>query len=349
MVSILLSRLVASPIRVLLTWLHEKYRLQLSSQEFQSRTCGLISRTFFELKMKIRKRQKTETLYFYVFISPWLLGFIFLTAYPILLTIIYSFNRVGPFDLEYIGLENYHQILYDANFYQSILVTIKYVIISIPLNTLAALFLALLLNQKIPFLSFWRTIYYLPSILSGVAVALLWKWLLNPEFGIINGIVFRLIGVEGPRWFYSEEWVIPSYWLMGLWGVGSNMIIFLGGLQSIPTALYESAEIDGANGFSKFTHITLPLVSPVILYSLISNLIFSMRIFTEAYVISERGRGGPNNASLFYMLYVFQNGFKWSRFGYASALSIILLIITLMLTLVLLRILKHLIYYHYED
>lgn len=308
----------------------------------------LIVISLFGMKMKNRKRLNTETIYFFIFISPWLVGFIFFTAYPILLTVIYSFNRVGPFELEYIGLDNFRQIFFDPNFYQSIRVTIKYVIISVPLNTSAALLLALLLNQKIPFLSFWRTIYYLPSILSGVAIALLWKWLLNPEFGIINGIILKLFGLEGPRWFYSEQWVVPSYWLMGLWGIGSNMIIFLGGLQSIPTVLYESAEIDGANGFSKFINITLPLVSPVILYSLISNLIFSMRIFTEAYVISERGRGGPNNASLFYMLYVFQNGFKWSRFGYASALSIILLIITFILTLVLLRILKHLIYYEYE-
>jgi len=203
---------------------------------------------------------------------------------------------------------------------------------------------AILLNQKVPFLSFWRTLYYLPSVISGVAVALLWRWVFNPEYGIANFFLNKLFGIEGPRWFYSEQWAIPSYWIMGLWGIGGPMVIYLAGLQNVPTALYEAAEIDGANAWQRFWNITLPMISPVLLFTLITNLIGSLQAFTQVYVISN-GLGGPNNATLLYVLYLFLQGFRWFRMGYASALAWVLFFIIVALTALMLRVSRNLVYY----
>jgi multiple sugar transport system permease protein len=208
-----------------------------------------------------------------------------------------------------------------------------------------ALAVAVLLNQRVPFLSFWRTLFYLPSVLAGVAVALLFRWLMNPRFGLINYLLFLVLGIEqGPRWFQSEQWVIPSYWIMGLWGIGGTMVIYLAGLQGVPTVLYEASELDGATAWQQFRNVTLPMISPVILFTLITNLIFTLRTFTQVYVISN-GLGGPNNASLLYVLYLFMNAFRWGRMGYASALAWVLFIITIILTLIMLRVTRDSVYY----
>lgn len=291
----------------------------------------------------------SELLFFYMFITPWLIGFLLFILYPLIMSIWYSFTRSNILETTYIGLGNYSEIFQDPIFYHSIIVTLKYTLVSVPINTLASLTIAILLNQNIKFLSFWRTIYYLPSVLSGVAVAILWKWIMNPEFGLINSLLFSYFKIEGPRWFYSEEWVIPSYWIMGLWQIGGTLVIFLAGLQTIPTTLYEAAKIDGANDWQKFVFITVPLITPVLLFTLITNLIYSLRIFTQVFVISEQGRGGPNNASLFYMLYLYQNGFQWGRYGYASALAVILFIITFIASFFALRAMRDIVYYNYND
>jgi multiple sugar transport system permease protein len=207
-----------------------------------------------------------------------------------------------------------------------------------------ALAVAVLLNQKVPFLSFWRTIYYLPSVITGVAVALLWKWVLNPQYGLFNYLIFEPLGIEGPRWFWSETWVIPAYWIMGLWGVGGTMVIYLAGLQGVPTALYEAAEIDGASAWQRFWNITIPMISPVILFTLVTNLIFTLQTFTQVYVVSD-GMGGPSYASLVYVLYLFLNGFRWFRLGYASALAWVLFVIIIVLTILMLRASRNLVYY----
>jgi len=295
------------------------------------------------------KLARREALSFYFFISPWLIGFLAFILYPMISAVFYSFTNYDGTQMEFIGLSNYSELLNDSRFYLSLAVTLKYVIISVPLTTLAALSIAILLNQRVPFLSFWRTVYYLPSVLSGVAVALLWKWVLNPEFGLVNYGLFSLFGIEGPRWFYSEEWVIPSYWIMSLWGIGGTMVIHLASLQSVPTVLYEAAEIDGASSLQRFRYITLPLISPIISFTMITNMIFALRTFTQVFVISDRGRGGPNNASLFYVLYLFQNGFRWGRMGYASALALILFVVTMIFTLLMLRAMRNVIYYRYTD
>jgi len=287
---------------------------------------------------------RREAVAFHLFILPWLLGFLLFTLYPMLASTYYSFTTYNVVEMKYVGLQNYRQLLADPYFYQSLWVTAKYTLVSVPLGVAAALMVAVLLNQKVPFLSFWRTIYYLPSVITGVAVALLWRWILNPQYGIVNASLYQLFGLQGPRWFYSEQWVIPSYWLMALWGIGGPMVIYLAGLQGVPTALYEAAEVDGASATSRFWHITLPMISPVIMFTLVTSMIGALQTFTQVYVISN-GLGGPNNASLVYVLYLFLNGFRWFRLGYASALAWVLFIVITVLTLLMIRASRNLVYY----
>lgn len=292
-------------------------------------------------KTKLARR---EALAFYVFISPWLIGFLAFTLYPMLASAYYSLTVYNVVDMRFVGLQNFQELVADDLFYKSLWVTAKYTFVGVPLGIALALAIAVLLNQRVSFLSFWRTIYYLPSVITGVAVALLWKWVLNPQYGLFNYLMFEPLGIEGPRWFWSETWVIPAYWIMGLWGVGGTMIIYLAGLQGVPTALYEAAEIDGASAWQRFWKITIPMISPVILFTLVTNLIYTLQVFTQVYVVSD-GMGGPSYASLVYVLYLFLNGFRWFRLGYASALAWVLFVIIIALTLVMLRISRNLVYY----
>lgn len=292
-------------------------------------------------KTKLARR---EALAFYVFISPWLIGFLAFTLYPMLASAYYSLTVYNVVDMRFVGLQNFQELVADDLFYKSLWVTAKYTFVGVPLGIALALAIAVLLNQRVSFLSFWRTIYYLPSVITGVAVALLWKWVLNPQYGLFNYLMFEPLGIEGPRWFWSETWVIPAYWIMGLWGVGGTMIIYLAGLQGVPTALYEAAEIDGASAWQRFWKITIPMISPVILFTLVTNLIYTLQVFTQVYVVSD-GMGGPSYASLVYVLYLFLNGFRWFRLGYASALAWVLFLIIIALTLVMLRISRNLVYY----
>ncbi len=282
------------------------------------------------------KLARQEAGAFYLFISPWVIGFLVFTLYPMLASVYYSLTVYNVVDINFVGLQNYQELFADEKFYWSLWVTAKFTLVSVPLNIAAALMVAVLLNQKVPGLTFWRTVYYLPSIITGVAVALLWQWILNPEFGIFKYIFFEPLGIEGPRWFWSETWVIPAYWIMGLWGIGGTMVIYLAALQGVPTALYEAAEIDGANSFQRFIRVTIPMISPVILFTFITNLIYTIQTFTQVYVISN-GLGGPNNASLLYVLYLFLNGFRWFRLGYASALAWVLFVIIVILTILMIR------------
>lgn len=290
------------------------------------------------------KIARQEAGAFYLFVSPWLIGFLAFTLYPMLASIYYSLTVYNVVDINFVGLTNYQELFSDDMFYWSLWVTAKFTLVSVPLNITAALLVAVLLNQKVPGLSFWRTIYYLPSIITGVAVALLWQWILNPEFGIFKFIFFEPLGVDGPRWFWSETWVIPAYWIMGLWGIGATMVIYLAALQGVPTALYEAAEIDGASSWQRFLKITIPMISPVILFTFITNLIFTLQTFTQVYVISN-GLGGPNNASMLFVLYLFLNGFRWFRLGYASALAWVLFIIIVILTVLMIKAGEHRVHY----
>jgi multiple sugar transport system permease protein len=278
---------------------------------------------------------KREERYFYLCISPWIAGFLIFTAGPIVASLFFSFcnyDVVTP--PNWIGIQNYKRLISDPLFWQSLKVTSYFSLVSVPLGIILSLIIAILLNQNIKGLTWFRTIYYMPSVISGVAVALLWMWIFNPEFGVLNFLLWKLFHIQGPAWLMSEEWVIPALIIMSLWGIGGDIVIYLAGLQGIPTELYEAAEIDGANSFNKFLNITIPMMSPVLLFTLIMGIINSFQVFTQAYVMT---RGGPHYASLFYVLYIYQNAFQFFSMGYASALSWILFLIILALTFLIFK------------
>ena len=277
---------------------------------------------------RLSKQKRRQILQFYMFIGPALLGFFIFTAGPMIASLIYSFTRyhlVAP--LEFIGLGNYKQMLFgDPLVWKSLNVTATYTFVGVPLRLTAQLLIAMVLNRKIRGVTFYRTALYLPSIVSGVALSLLWVWLLNPEFGLVNYAIRALFHVPGPRWLYSTQWVIPGMIVMSFWGIGPGIVICLAGLQGVPPELYEAAEIDGAGGRHKFLHVTIPLITPVLFYNLVMGLIANFQAFTQAYVMTS---GGPSNASLFFALYLYRNAFEYTRMGYASALAWLLFLIIL--------------------
>jgi multiple sugar transport system permease protein len=218
------------------------------------------------------------------------------------------------------------------------------------LNLIFGFALAFLLNQKVPGMAVWRTAFYIPSILAGVAVAILWGLIFNPKFGILNWVL-GWFGINGPGWLSSPDWAVPALILMSLWGVGGGMIIYLSGLQSIPTTLYEAAQLDGANSWQQFFHVTVPLMTPVILYNLVIGIIGTFQYFTEVYVLTSGltgGIGGPAKSTLFYNIYLYSNAFRYMNMGYASALAWILFIIVLLLTLLVFRSSAAWVYYEGE-
>lgn len=277
----------------------------------------------------------------YLFISPWIIGFVVFTAGALLGSFSISltkWNIVGT--PEIVGLANYQKMVEDRFFWQSIKVTLYY-LLNVPLNVVLGLLLALLLNQKVKGLSVFRTIFFLPSVASGVAVSLLWMWIFNPRFGIIN-VLLKKIGIIGPLWLGSEAWAIPALIIMSIWGVGGGMLIYLGALQGIPTAFYEAATLDGAGAWKKLLHITVPMITPVLLLNLVMGVIVSFQVFTQAYVMTD---GGPNYATLFYVMYLYQQAFVWFNMGYASALSWILFLIILVFTVIILKTSSSWVYY----
>ncbi|WP_313886437.1 carbohydrate ABC transporter permease [Bacillus sp. SD088] len=299
------------------------------------------------LKRSMNREQKKEEGMFYLFISPWLLGFVFFIGGPIIASLILSFTNYNVIETpEWVGLSNYTKLFQDNLFYKSLKVTGYFVILGVPFTIIMSLLLAILLNQKVKGQALFRTFYYAPSIISGVSVAFLWAWLLNPDFGVVNNIIHSTFGAKGPGWFTSSTWVIPSFVLMRFTALGSTMIIFLASLQSLPDELYEAAAIDGANAFQRFFKITIPMVSPVILFNTIMAIISSFQIFTEAYVITS---GGPEWGSYFYVLNLFETAFSQFRMGYASAQAWILFLIIALLTMLTLWISRKQIHYEYDN
>jgi len=286
-------------------------------------------------RFKLTLKQQ-DALWSYFFIGPWLIGLVLITISPMLASLYYSFNKYNILTPpQWVGLANYKKLFADPLFWQSIRVTLKFAIFALPLNLTIGYLLAVLLNQKVPGLNLWRTLYYLPSVISGVAVAVLWSRLFNPNLGWIN-YALSLIGIKGPAWLQSTIWAVPSLVIMSLWSVGGTMIIYLSGLQGVPTTLYEAARVDGANKLQTFFHVTLPMTSPVIFFNLIIGLIETFQYFTVVYTTTG-GSGGPARSTLFYNLYLYQNAFSYFDMGYASAMAWVLFLFVLLLTLLVFR------------
>lgn len=284
------------------------------------------SRRWFD----ISSMERREALWFYLLVSPWAVGFLVFALGPILASFYLSFTQYDMANPPvWLGLRNYQRMVEDPLVWQSLKVTGIWVFGGLPLRLALAFFFALLLNQKLPGSGLFRTIYYLPSVVSGVAVALVWMWLLQPQFGILNYFL-GLIGLPGPRWLASPTWALPGLIVMSLWNTGATMVIFLAGLQGIPLELYEAAEIDGAGRARQFWSLTVPLMTPIILFNLVIGIIGSFQVFTQAFVMTN---GGPANATLFYMLYLYRVAFQYSEMGYASAMAWVLFLIILLLTL----------------
>jgi multiple sugar transport system permease protein len=278
---------------------------------------------------------RREALWAYLLISPWIVGFIIWTAGPMLASLFLSlteYNVVSP--LRWLGLANYSSALFsDPLFWQSLKVTFTYAALSLPSGLAVGLAVALLLNLNVPGLSVWRAIYYLPSVISGVAVAVLWQYVFNPRFGVLNWAL-SLVGIKGPGWLADPKWALPALAIMSLWGAGGGMVLYLAALQSVPTALYDAAKVDGAGAWQRLRYVTLPMISPVIFFNLVMGTIGTFQYFTNAYVMTQ---GGPTNATLFYNLHLYNNAFRYFRMGYASALAWMLFVIILLLTLLIFR------------
>lgn len=284
-------------------------------------------------------------------VSPWVLGFCAFTAFPIIVSLLLAFSRwsgLATLDhAEWVGLGNFRQMYHDAGFRQSLAVTAWYALLAVPLGQLAALIAAMLVNNEIPGVRFFRAAWYLPSVLAGVAISILWKWVFHHEDGVLNQLlnpVGQLVGWHAPRWFEkdAQTWAVPAFVIMSFWMVGGSMMIYLAGLKGISKELYEAASIDGARWRHRVQHVMLPMLSPVIFFNTIMAIIGSFQVFTQAYVMTA---GGPGDATRFYVLYLYNQAFDLHNMGYASALAWLLLLVILALTLSVMWSSKRFVYY----
>ncbi|NKI22958.1 sugar ABC transporter permease [Paenibacillus dendritiformis] len=297
---------------------------------------------------------KKERHYVYLglaFASPWIIGFLVFTVYPFFGSLYFSLTDYDLFSPpRWVGLNNYKQIIADSGFYKSLGNTFFMAFISVPITLTCSLLIALLLNTKVKGINYYRTIFYLPSVIPIVASALLWTWMLNPDFGLIN-MALRALGLPDPAWLLDPRYTKPSLILMSLWGSGAGALIFLAALQGVPKQYYEAAQVDGANWWHRFWRITVPALSPIILFQLIMGLIGAFQIFTESYILAGgkvdggKSLGGPDQSLLFYAVNLYQEAFVYLKMGYASALAWILFLIVLLITFVLLKTSGRWVYY----
>lgn len=293
-------------------------------------------------RSKWSRTARREAIDGYLFISPWIIGFLLFVAGPMMASLVLSLMSWDLFSPpQWVGANNFRQLVRDPLVRASLWNTAFYTFLSVPVNLIAALATAMLLNQQIRFQSWFRTFFYLPSILPAVASAMLWLWILNPDVGLANALLRRL-GLPTSQWLYSPVSSKPTFILMGLWSVGNTMVIFLAGLQGIPQTLYEVADIDGANWWQRFRVVTIPMLSPVILFNLILGIIGSFQVFTSAFLLTN---GGPQNSTLFMVLYLYRLAFEQFKMGYASALAWLLFVVIMIFTLIQLRLSKRWVYY----
>jgi multiple sugar transport system permease protein len=282
------------------------------------------------------RRERRNLAYGLAFTSPWLIGLAVFTTYPVFASLYYSFCDYSVLKSPiFSGLDNYAHLAKDELFWLSLRNTLYYAALAIPLGTVVSLSLALLLASELRGTAIFRTIFYLPAIVPVIASSMLWLWIFNGRYGVLNwalGPILGLIGARPPSWLLDPDWAKPALVLMSLWGLGNSMIIYLAGLKDVPRELYEAAEIDGASFFRRFWHITLPMLSPVIYFNVVMGIIGSLQTFTQAFVIFG-AEGPPGRSTLFYALYLFTTAFYDLRMGYASAMAWILFVIIVSLTL----------------
>lgn len=282
------------------------------------------------------KESRKEALWFLLMAGPALVGFVLLVLGPMVASLYLSFTKYNVVDPpQWIGAQNYlYLIKDDPAFWPSVRVTLIYAAVQIPLSQAIALGIALLLNNRVRALGLYRTIFYLPSLLPATASVVIWLWIFHPNYGLLNQALAQA-GIPGPAWLNSTTWALPSLIIMTLWSFGGPMIIFLAGLQGVPRGLYEAAEIDGANAWQRFRHVTLPMISPMLFFNLVMGVIGAMKVFDQAYVFGaamDKVPGGPARATLFYVLHLFQTAFNYFHMGLASAMAWLLFLVIALLT-----------------
>jgi multiple sugar transport system permease protein len=287
-------------------------------------------------------RFKQKERWFYALISPWIVGFLFFYAGPILIALLVSFTEWdAPREINFIGLGNFETLFNDYLFGKTLNNTFYYALGSVPIGIILGLVLAIAVSPGYKGVVLFRTIFFLPVVISGVATTLLWGMIFNPRFGLMNAI-FSLFGLQGPAWLHDEKWAMPAIILMSIWSVGVNMLIYLAAIQNIPRDLQDAAALDGAGFWNKFRYIIMPFISPITFYLVVVNVIAAFQVFTPTYILTG---GGPNNATLTMPLYIYLNAFAWNKMGYATTLSIILFLIVLMLTMLQFRLGEHWVIY----
>ncbi len=293
-------------------------------------------------RSRMRGAKLTRYLWGYLFISPWIVGFLIFTAYPMVYSAIISFTA---FDLltppRFIGADNFGRMIGDDLFYIALGNTAFYTFISVPLQIILALAMAVALNQKLQGINIFRTLFYLPTVTPAVASVVLFVYMFNFKFGFFNWALSWFF-IPGVNWLGDPNWVKPAFIIMSLWSVGPQMVIFLAGLQSVPVTLIEAASIDGAGPLRRFWHVTIPMITPVIFFNLVIGVIGSFQVFTVAYIATS---GGPVNATLFYVLWIFQNAFQYFKMGYAATVAWVLLAIILIFTLIQFYVARRWVYY----
>lgn len=290
-------------------------------------------------------REKKNIIYGLLFASPVILGFIIFVMGPMIASGYFSLtNYTITGTPEWVGFDNYKNLFTnkDPFFYKSLLVTAIYVFLSVPIQIIASLLVAMVLNRDVKGQGIFRTIFYLPTIVPVAASSMIWIWLMDPNLGLLNSLL-KAIGLPTSKWIFDQKTVIPSLIIMSLWTIGSTVIIFLAGLQGVPKQLYEAVEIDGGNSIHKFVNITIPMITPTLFFNLVMGFINGFQVFTQAYVMTS---GGPNNASLFYAFYLYKEAFTNFRMGNACALAWILFIIISLFTLIIFRTSK---WVYYEE
>lgn len=294
----------------------------------------------------MKRKKKNDAKYFWFFISPWIIGFLAFTLIPMLYSFVISFsNWNGHSAINFTGIQNYINIFtLDRTFGLALKNTFYYIIVSVPLNTVVSIFLATLLNKRLPGSNLFRGIFYLPTICTGVAMYITWTYLFDGTNGIINALLAK-IGIEGHNWLGEISTAMPSIIFMEMFNIGTAMTIILAGLQDVPSDFYEAADLDGANGFQKFFKITFPMITPVIFFNVLMAIIKGLQIFTQPYVMTQ---GGPAQSTYVYGLYLYSTAFTYGKFGYASALAWVLFVIIAVITLLIMKTSNFWVFYREE-